>query len=128
MKALKKTKEWLGKSEILLSLIALLLSLLVSSVVIIISGYSPFEAYGAMLKGAFGSNYYLAQTIGTAIPLIFSGLAMAIAMKVGIFNIGIEGQMIIGALPAALLGTYVTGLPAWLHLPLCILVGEIAVG
>ncbi len=128
MKALKKTKEWLGKSEILLSLIALLLSLLVSSVVIIISGYSPFEAYGAMLKGAFGSNYYLAQTIGTAIPLIFSGLAMAIAMKVGIFNIGIEGQMIIGALPAALLGTYVTGLPAWLHLPLCILVGAIAGG
>lgn len=128
MSVLKKTKDFIVKSEILLSLVALLLSLLVSSVVILIAGYSPFEAYGAMLKGAFGSGYYLAQTIGTAIPLIFSGLAMAIAAKVGVFNIGIEGQMIVGALPAALVGTYVTGLPGWLHLPLCILVAAVAGG
>lgn len=128
MKSWKKVKEYIGKSEILFSLIALLLSFLVSSIVIIIAGYSPLEAYGAMLKGAFGSSYYLAQTLGTAIPLIFSGLAMATAMKVGVFNIGIEGQMIIGALPAALVGTYVTGLPAWIHLPLCILAGAICGG
>lgn len=128
MKALIRIKNQIKRSEVLLSLVALLLSLLVSSVVIFIAGYSPFEAYGAMLDGAFGSSYYLAQTLGTAIPLIFSGLAMAIAAKVGVFNIGIEGQMIIGALPAALVGTYVTGLPAWLHLPLCILVAAVSGG
>ena len=128
MKALNRIKNQIMKSEVLLSLIALLLSLLVSSVVIVIAGYSPFEAYGAMLDGAFGSGYYLAQTVGTAIPLIFSGLAMAIAAKVGVFNIGIEGQMIIGALPAALVGTYVTGLPGWLHLPLCILAAAVCGG
>lgn len=128
MNVLKRAKDFLVKSEIMLSLTALLLSLLVSSVVIVIAGYSPFEAYGAMLKGAFGSSYYLAQTVGTAIPLIFSGLAMAIAAKVGVFNIGIEGQMIVGSLAAALAGTYVTGLPAWLHLPLCILVAMAAGG
>ena len=124
----KKVKDFIVKSEIHLSVLALFLSLLVSSVVIIIAGYSPLEAYGALLEGAFGGSYNLAQTIGTSIPLIFSGLAMAIAAKVGVFNIGIEGQMIIGALPAALVGTYLTGLTSWVHIPLCILVAAIAGG
>ena len=56
MKALNRIKNQIMKSEVLLSLIALLLSLLVSSVVIVIAGYSPFEAYGAMLDGAFISE------------------------------------------------------------------------
>ena len=128
MKFLKSAKDFIVKSEILLSIIALILSLAVSSIIIIIAGYSPFEAYGAMLSGAFGSSYNLAQTVGTAIPLIFAGLAMATASKVGMFNIGVEGQMIVGAFAAALVGTYVTGLPAWLHLPLCILAAAVTGG
>ena len=52
---------------------------------------------------------------------------MAVASKAGIFNIGIEGQILAGALPAALAGTYITGLPAVLHIPVCILVAAISV-
>ena len=70
----------------------------------------------------------LAQTLGTATPLIFAGLAMAFAARGGMFNIGIEGQIIAGAFPAALVGAYVQGLPWFLHIPLCFLAGMIGGG
>lgn len=107
------------------TLISFLISLILAGVIIAAAGYSPLEAYSAMLGGAFGSTYNLAQTAGTAIPLIFAGLAMAVASKTGVFNIGIEGQIIAGALPAALAGTYIKGLPLILHIPVCILAAAI---
>ncbi len=125
---MKQLKKFIVRSEIHYSLIALLFSVIISSIIIVVAGYSPLTAYGALLKSAFGSGYYLAQTLGTAIPLIFSGLAMMIASKVGVFNIGIEGQIIIGAFPAALVGAYVKGLPAVIHIPLCLLVGMVCGG
>lgn len=94
------------------TLISFLISLVLAGIIIAAAGYSPVEAYSAMLGGAFGSTYNLAQTAGTAIPLIFAGLAMAVASRAGIFNIGIEGQILAGALPAALAGAYIRGLPA----------------
>lgn len=107
------------------TLISFLISLILAGVIIAAAGYSPLEAYSAMLGGAFGSTYNLAQTAGTAIPLIFAGLAMAVASKTGVFNIGIEGQIIAGALPAALAGTYIKGLPLILHIPVCILAAAV---
>lgn len=107
------------------TLISFLISLILAGVIIAAAGYSPLEAYSAMLGGAFGSTYNLAQTTGTAIPLIFAGLAMAVASKTGVFNIGIEGQIIAGALPAALAGTYIKGLPLILHIPVCILAAAV---
>lgn len=127
-KVLSAVAGALKKSSILLSALSLLMSLIVCGIVILICGYSPLEAYGAMAKGAFGSSYNLAQTLGTTIPLIFSGLAMAVAARVGVFNIGIEGQMLVGSFVAALVGHYVTGLPAVLHLPLAILSGAASGG
>ena len=124
---MKKIKEYIIRSEIGLSLAALVMSLLVASIIIKITGYSPLTAYGALLKGAFGNNYYLAQTFGTAIPLIFSGLAMAVASKAGVFNIGIEGQMIVGALPAALIGHYLHA-PYGIHLVICLAAAAAAGG
>ena len=81
------------------TLISFLISLVLAGIIIAAAGYSPVEAYSAMLGGAFGSTYNLAQTAGTAIPLIFAGLAMAVASRAGIFNIGIEGQILAGADP-----------------------------
>lgn len=107
------------------TLISFLISLVLAGIIIAAAGYSPVEAYSAMLGGAFGSTYNLAQTAGTAIPLIFAGLAMAVASRAGIFNIGIEGQILAGALPAALAGAYIRGLPAVLHIPVCILAAAI---
>ena len=120
--------EKLTQSTTFLSVIALILSLLVSGVVMLIAGYSPIEGYSAMFTGAFGSVDNLAQTLGTATPLIFAGLAMAFAARGGMFNIGIEGQIIAGAFPAALVGAYLTGLPWFVHIPLCFIAGMIGGG
>lgn len=128
MKGLKKIKSFVQNSEILFSVAALILSLVICGIVIAVCGYSPFEAYGAMFEGAFGSSYNFSQTLGTMIPLIFSGLAMLVAVKVGIFNIGIEGQMLVGSFAAALTGIYLPGLPKILHLPLCLLSGALMGG
>ena len=117
--------KYLKSRTMAFTLISFLISLVLAGIIIAAAGYSPVEAYSAMLGGAFGSTYNLAQTAGTAIPLIFAGLAMAVASKAGIFNIGIEGQILAGALPAALAGTYITGLHAVLHIPVCILVAAI---
>ena len=108
--------------------ISFLFSVVIASVIIACSGYSPAEAYQAMISGAFGSTYNLAQTIGTSIPLIFAGLAMAAGSKTGIFNIGIEGQILIGAMAAAIAGHGVKGVPAVLHIPMCILLAAVCGG
>ncbi|MBR5065533.1 MAG: ABC transporter permease [Oscillospiraceae bacterium] len=123
-----KITDFLKRSQILVSAASLILALLICGLVIAVCGYSPMEAYGAMLKGAFGSKYYFSQTLGTMIPLVFSGLAMLMAVKVGIFNIGIEGQMLVGSFAAALAGRYITGLPKIIHLPLALLAGAMMGG
>ena len=111
-----------------LSVISLILSLLVAGLVMMIAGYSAIEGYSAMFTGAFGSVDNIAQTLGTATPLIFAGLAMAFAARGGMFNIGIEGQIIAGAMPAALVGAYCSGLPWFIHVPLCFVAGMIGGG
>jgi len=112
---------WLviAKSHIITSLVALILALLFSSVIILMAGYDPTKVYVTMIQGVFKSKYSVAQLLGTAMPLIFAGLSMTIASRVGIFNIGIEGQILMGAFPAAVVGAYVTGLPGFLHILLC---------
>ena len=120
--------ERLSQNSVFLSGAALVLSLIVAGIVMLIAGYSPIEGYSAMFTGAFGNVSNLAQTLGTATPLIFAGLAMAFAARGGMFNIGIEGQIIAGAFPAALVGAYVQGLPWFLHIPLCFLAGMIGGG
>ncbi len=123
-----KFKSVMTKSGILFSIASMVLALAICAIVIAILGYSPLEAYRAMAKGAFGNSYNFSQTIGIAIPLIFSGLSMAIAAKVGVFNIGIEGQMLVGSFAAALTGYYIKGLPMVIHLPLAILSGIVMGG
>ena len=120
--------ERLAHSNVFLSVAALVLSLIVAGIVMLIAGYSPVEGYSAMFQGAFGSVDNWAQTLGTATPLIFAGLAMAFAARGGMFNIGIEGQIIAGAFPAALVGAYVQGLPWFIHIPLCFIAGMIGGG
>ena len=112
----------------MLPLISLVLVFLVSSVILLFSGYSPIAAYGAMLSGAFGDLGKIADTLGTATPLILTGLAVAIAMKGGVVNIGCEGQLYVGAMAATVTGIFVQGLPAVLHIPLCMLAAMLAGG
>lgn len=112
----------------LLSIISLMFAILVSSIIMAVCGYNPFEAFGAIFKGAFGSQRAIAQTLTQATPLIFTGLAFTFAKKATLINLGIEGQLYLGAIAAAIIGSMNLGLPTIVHLPLAIIAGMIAGG
>lgn len=107
---------------------ALALALLVAAAVLWASGGQPLTAFSALAQGAFGDLNSLLRTLAKATPLLFTGLAVALALRAGLFNIGAEGQLLVGGLAAAWVGFAVTGLPAFLHLPLCMAAGVVAGG
>jgi simple sugar transport system permease protein len=82
-----------------------------------------WEVYVALVRGAVGGANQLSETVTAATPLILTGLAVALPLRAGLFNIGGEGQFLIGGLFAGYLGFAVTGLPLVVHLPLVILAG-----
>jgi simple sugar transport system permease protein len=104
-------------------LIAIVMAFLVGAVVLLVTGYSPLDAYRSLLVGAFGDTYGLGQTLSQATPIIFTSLAFLFAFKCGLFNIGAEGQLLIGGMSAALVGISFTNLPFYVHLPLALLAG-----
>lgn len=91
---------------IILPVLTLIISFIFASIVILLSGESPFAALGSILLGGIGSKISILNTLLIATPLIFTGLAAAIAFKCNLFNIGIESQFIIGAFLAAISGYY----------------------
>ena len=109
------------------SFLSILLGLIVGAVVLVISGNDPLTAYGAMIEGIIGKPKYVAWTIIKATPYILTGLSIAFAFKTGLFNIGAEGQFIVGALVATVLG-YSLKLPAIIHIPLVMIAAGIAGG
>ncbi len=130
-KKLPSKRPFLGiLSEVLTQglnyLIIFILGLAVGAVVIWISGMDPFAAYAALWKGAFGNWYKILDTLDRSTVLILSGLAAAVAFRTNVFNLGLEGQLYIGAMAAAIVGFAVPGLPSIIHIPLCLLAGIVA--
>ena len=128
--AVSKLLAWLklGLRRILPQIIAILIAFLVGAMVLLVTGYSPLEAYAAMMKGAFGDVFGIGQTFTQATPIIFTALAFLFAFKGGLFNIGAEGQLLVGGFAAALVGISFDGLPAFVHVPLALLAGSLAGG
>jgi len=114
--------------ELSIPVVAVLLALLLGALLILFIGRSPLEAYSALLQGAFGSKRDIAETLINVTPLIFTGLSVAFSFKCGLFNIGAEGQFIMGQIVAAWIGFQLTGLPTVIHMPLAFLVGALAGG
>jgi simple sugar transport system permease protein len=120
--------------QLLVTTIAIVLGLLVGAVLIILSGVIgpskrfdltlPITAYSALLEGAFAGPKAIANTLNAATPLIFAGLSVAFGFRAGLFNIGANGQLLVGAFCAAIVGTTVA-LPFPLALALAILAGGI---
>jgi len=81
------------------------------------------EAYMALLRGSLGGSRQISETLVAATPLILTGLAVAVALRGGLFNIGAEGQLIAGGITAGLVGFSFAGLPMLLHLPLAAAAG-----
>lgn len=107
----------------LVPIAAVLLALIVVGVIIAVQGASPLEAYRALFESAFVGAYNLANTLNTATPLLLCGLGIALASRAGIINLGGEGQIIMGGIFATLAGTSFPGIPAFLHIPVCLLAG-----
>ena len=91
---------------VLIPLYAILLSFVVGGVLIAMIGVNPFEAYWALLRGMFGSWDRVAASIARSVPFLGSALALAFAFRAGLFNIGAEGQLLIGGVTAAWVGTW----------------------
>jgi len=85
-------------------LIAILISFVIGAVIVLATGENPLAAYAALLAGAVGDPTAVGRTLLNATPLVFTGLAVAVAFRAGLFNIGGEGQLYIGAVTAAWLG------------------------
>jgi len=111
--------------KIVPQIIAILLAFVVGAITLWLTGYSPLEVYGAMLTGAFGDTFGIGQTLTQATPIIFTALAFLFAYKCGLFNIGAEGQLLIGAFTAALVGISFGGLPFFIHIPLALAAGAL---
>jgi simple sugar transport system permease protein len=110
--------------------LAVLTAILVGGIVIALAGGDPFAAYVGLFEGAFGSASALSETTVWATPYIFAGLAVALAFKGGLFNIGAEGQLAFGAVASALVGFSLpqlgVNLPAILFVPLTVGAGVLA--
>lgn len=106
--------------------LSVILALLIGAIIIWLSGSNPIEAYWALFQGALGSPEAIGRTLEKATPLIFGGLAVAFAFKAGLFNIGGQGQLLMGAIVAAYIGFAVDGLPFIIHMPLALLAGSLA--
>jgi len=107
------------------SIASVVLGLLVGAIALILSGHNPITVYSALIEGIIGKPKYIAWTIIRGTPLIITGLSIAFAYKTGLFNIGAEGQFIIGALVAVLVGAGVD-LPAFIHIPLTLISAALA--
>jgi simple sugar transport system permease protein len=117
-----------AEDAMLVPFLAVFTAIILGGIVIAVVGGNPFAAYSGLFEGAFGSVKAISETTVWATPYIFAGLAVAVAFKGGLFNIGAEGQLALGALGAAWIGYALPGmlgfaLPIYIHLPLAMLAG-----
>ncbi len=102
-------------------LLAVIASFALGAVFIAAVGANPLTVYGALFAGTFGSSYGFGQVLFKATPLIFTGLAVAVAFRAGLFNIGAPGQVEIGTFVLALVGTRLPAAwPAALDIAVCL--------
>ncbi len=106
--------------------LALVTTIAIASLLAMVAGANPFSVLGLILKGAFGSKFAILETLNRATPLIFTGLAVAVAFRAKFWNIGAEAQLYAGALMTVLLGTGVLPWPSFAILPMLALASILA--
>jgi ABC-type uncharacterized transport system permease subunit len=117
------------EEAVLPPLVALLLAAVVGDVLILTFGQSPGAVYRLLLDGTWGNFYGFGQVLYKATTLVFTGLAVALGLRAGLFNIGAESQLAAGGFCAALVGLILpAGFPALLCLPVYILAAALGGG
>ena len=126
--AIDSRSSW--RELFILPLAAMFLAMLIGALILMAPTVAPatiLQSFIGMAEGTVGSSHAISETLTAAIPLVLAGLGIGLAFRAGLFNIGAEGQMIVGGLAAAIASFSITGASIWLHLPLVLLVG-LAIG
>ncbi|MGE5417324.1 MAG: ABC transporter permease [Acidobacteriota bacterium] len=117
--------KWAG---LFVPLLAVLMSLLLGAIFLYFYGFDPAEVYSEMFGGAFGSAYGISETLVKGIPLMLCALAVSLAFRMQLWNIGAEGQLYMGAFASGGIALYLGHLSTWLVLPLMLICAIIAGG
>ena len=107
---------------------AVIVALIVGGLFLLALKENPITAYRALFEGAFGSRRGIAETLVAATPYILGGLSFLVAARAGLFNIGIEGQLMMGGLACGLFTAYDLGLPSVIFLPAALIIAAAAGG
>ncbi|MDD9923263.1 MAG: ABC transporter permease [Boseongicola sp.] len=107
-------------------ILSAVISLALAAIPLLAAGANPITAYGEMIKGVFGSVFAVSEMLTRATPLIFTGLAAALAFRAKLWNIGAEGQLYLGAMAAVAIGSGLLDISGILLLPLIIVLGAAA--
>ncbi len=118
-------KKKILDNNALYTIIAILIGFVAGAIVLALAGINPATTYGKLFDSIFGQTKYLVYSVVYGVPLIFAGLGVAFSFRTGVFNIGAEGQFVVGALVSCVLGIKLD-LPAVIHVPLCILAAAAA--
>lgn len=122
-----KPAQKLTRDYLLSLLLAVALALLAGAGIMLLCGHDPVQGYAALLNGALGKPRAVGNTLAKTVTLALTGLAMSLAAKAGVFNVGGEGQLYLGAMAAAVVGAQFRG-PAWLVVALSLLAAMTAGG
>lgn len=106
-------------SKYLNLLLTVIVSMAIGAVIMLLLGYNPVEAYYQLFRGAFVGKLNFGTTLQKFVPLLLTAMAFALSSRVGVFNVGVEGELYLGAIAAAWVGYTFVGLPAPLHIFLC---------
>jgi len=120
---LESTDKKFDVGSWLIPVIAVFIALFIGGVLIKLQGLDPVVAYKSLFKTAFGSIEGIGATLGKSTPLVLSGLAVAVGLRAGLFNIGAQGQLLSGSLAAAWAGVTFDGLPGYIHIPIALIIG-----
>jgi len=101
LEARQRTPAWLNLT---LPLVAIVVTLILCSGLIVLAGAGVVDAYGVMFKASLGDNYAITETLVRAAPMIFTGLAVTLAFRAKFWNIGAEGQLLAGAMASCFVG------------------------
>ena len=123
---LKPTQK-LTRDYLVSLLTAVLLALAVGAAIMLVCGHNPIEGYGALIEGALGKPRAIGNTLAKTVTLCLTGLAMSLAAKAGVFNVGGEGQLLLGGILACQVGVWLDGSPRALVI-VCAALAAMAVG
>jgi simple sugar transport system permease protein len=113
----------------LVPVFAVVLALILGGITMLATGVSLptiVSAFTALFTGSLGSVNAISETLTAATPVTFAGLGVALGFRAGLFNIGAEGQILVGGIAAVAVGFSLSGLPLAIHLPLALLAGALA--